>query len=195
MLPRVCMLIWLRDNYSKPTWGLARLRFTYPWFKTLHFAHLYFNSLPTSPSKVKKTHFYSKLEHNTYWSTWTHSLFLTNPRNAKIPVDSPFCIWYWHSIASVNLDEQQVVWGTEILVRNQSLFGFLLWACGCFIVFLSNQSMVNITCNGMRILVVFVDVYEKCDHLFFGFVFFYGHFVCCGHCVLQWTQVSIGFKF
>ena len=29
----------------------------------------------------------------------------------------------------------------------------------------------------MRILVVFVDVYEKCDHIFFGFVFVYGHFV------------------
>ena len=29
-----------RFNYSKPTWGLARFHFTYPWFKTLHFAHL-----------------------------------------------------------------------------------------------------------------------------------------------------------
>ena len=28
------------DNYSKPTWGLARFHFTYMWFKTLHFAHL-----------------------------------------------------------------------------------------------------------------------------------------------------------
>ena len=45
--------------------------------------------------------------------------------------------------------------------------------------------MVNVTCNGMRILVVFVDIYEKCDHLFFGFVFVCGHFVCCGHCVSQ----------
>ena len=55
--------------------------------------------------------------------------------------------------------------------------------------------MVNVTCNGMRILVVFVNVYEKCDHLFFGFVFVYGHFVYHGHCVSQWTQVSIRFKF
>ena len=31
--------------------------------------------------------------------------------------------------------------------------------------------MVNVTCNGMRIMVVFIDVYEKCDHLFFEFVF------------------------
>ena len=69
-----------------------------------------------------------------------------------------------------------------------------------FFFFLSNQSMVNVTCNGMRILVVFIDIYEKYDHLFFGFVFVYGHFVCghfvcCGHCVSQWTQVSIGLKF
>ena len=45
--------------------------------------------------------------------------------------------------------------------------------------------MVNVICNGMRILVVFVDVYEKCDHLLFGFVFVYRHFVCRGHCVSQ----------
>ena len=55
--------------------------------------------------------------------------------------------------------------------------------------------MVNVTCNGMRILVMFVDVYQKCDHLLFGFVLVYGHFVCRGHCVSQWTQVSVGFKF
>ena len=55
--------------------------------------------------------------------------------------------------------------------------------------------MVNVTCNGMRILVVFVNDYEKCDHLFFGFVFVYGHFVYRGHCVSQWTQVCFGFKF
>ena len=34
------------DNYSKPTWGKARFRFAYPWFKTYHFAHLNFNPLP-----------------------------------------------------------------------------------------------------------------------------------------------------
>ena len=33
-------LLKFRDNYNKPTWGLARFHFTYPWFKTLHFAHL-----------------------------------------------------------------------------------------------------------------------------------------------------------
>ena len=38
--------IYIWDNYSKPTWGLARFHFTYPWFKTLHFAHLNFNPLP-----------------------------------------------------------------------------------------------------------------------------------------------------
>ena len=92
----------------------------------------------------------------------------------------------------MNLDEQRVVLGTKILIRNQLLFGFLLWACGCFIYFLSNQSIVLMF---MKILVMYVDVYEKCDHLFFGFVFVYGHFVCRSHCVSQWTQVSTGFKF
>ena len=47
--------------------------------------------------------------------------------------------------------------------------------------------MVNVTCNRMRILVVFVAVYGKCNYMLFGFVFVYGHFVCCGHCVSQWT--------
>ena len=28
------------DNYSKPTCGMTRFYFAYPWFKTLHFAHL-----------------------------------------------------------------------------------------------------------------------------------------------------------
>ena len=32
------IILW--DNYSKPNWGLACFHFTYPWFKTLHFAHL-----------------------------------------------------------------------------------------------------------------------------------------------------------
>ena len=55
----------IRDNYSKPTYGMVRFHFTYPWFKTLHFVHLNFNLLPTSPSDVRKTPCYSKLEHNT----------------------------------------------------------------------------------------------------------------------------------
>ena len=29
-----------RDNYSKPTCGMICFHFAYPWFKTLHFAHL-----------------------------------------------------------------------------------------------------------------------------------------------------------
>ena len=32
--------IFKRDNYSKPTCGMARFHFAYPWFKTLHFTHL-----------------------------------------------------------------------------------------------------------------------------------------------------------
>ena len=39
----------------------------------------------------------------------------------------------------------------------------------------------------LRILVEFVDVYEKCNHLWFGFVVVYGHFVCHGHIVSLWT--------
>ena len=39
----------------------------------------------------------------------------------------------------------------------------------------------------LRILVEFVDVYEKCDHLWIGFVDVYGHFVCRGHCTSLWT--------
>ena len=98
--------------------------------------------LPTSPSDVRKTSFYAKLEHNTDQTTRIHSLFLTSSRNAK----NPFCIWYWHTVASVNLDEQWVVRGTKILVRNQSLFGFLLWVCGCFIVFwvINQWSMLHV---------------------------------------------------
>ena len=33
------------DNYSKPTCGLTCFHFAYPWFKTLHFAHLSLFSL------------------------------------------------------------------------------------------------------------------------------------------------------
>ena len=73
---------------------MVRLRFAYPWFKTYHFAHLYFNPLSTSPSDVRKTPFYSKLEHNTNQTTRTHSLFLTSPRNTKIPV-TELGFWYF----------------------------------------------------------------------------------------------------
>ena len=34
----IYLYVW--DNYRKPTWDLARFRFAYPWFKTLHFVHL-----------------------------------------------------------------------------------------------------------------------------------------------------------
>ena len=42
---KIDLKVFKRDKYSKPTWGLARFHFTYPWFKTLHFAHLNFNPL------------------------------------------------------------------------------------------------------------------------------------------------------
>ena len=47
-----------RDNYSKPTCGMTRFHFTYPWFKTLHFAHLNFNPLPTSVKTKGKNVFF-----------------------------------------------------------------------------------------------------------------------------------------
>ena len=137
LLPKIIVSFnYFRDNYSKPPeiWPVCALPTCGLKLYTLSSCtSTCYPPLPTSPSDVRKTPFYSKLEHNTDLSTRTHSLFLTSPRNAKIPVDSPFCIWYWHSVASVNLDKQRVVRGTKILVRNQSLFGFLLWACGCFI--------------------------------------------------------------
>ena len=37
-------LIW-RDNYNKLTCGMTHFHFAYPWFKTLHFAHLRLVSL------------------------------------------------------------------------------------------------------------------------------------------------------
>ena len=125
---------------------MTRFHFTYSWFKHLHFAHLNFNLLPTSPSDARKTHFYTKLEHNTDQKHEPTLLFLTSPRNMKIPINTTFSIWYCNSATSVNLDEQRVIRGTKILVRNQSLFGFLLWACGCFIVFwvISQWSMLYV---------------------------------------------------
>ena len=52
------------DNYSKPTWGKACLRFAYPWFKTLHFTHRNFNPLsiryPPHPQPLEKHIFKEK---------------------------------------------------------------------------------------------------------------------------------------
>ena len=102
--------------------------------------------LPTSPSDVRKTLFYSKSEHNTDQKHEPTLLFLTSPRNTKILVDTTFYIWYCNSVASMNLDEQWNVQGTKILVRNQLLFGFLLWACDCLIVFwvINQSSMLHV---------------------------------------------------
>ena len=47
-----------KDNYSKPICGMAHFHFAYPWFKTLHFAHLNFNPLPTSIKIKGKNVFY-----------------------------------------------------------------------------------------------------------------------------------------
>ena len=47
-------VFFYRDNYSKPTCDMTRFHFAYPWFKTLHFAHLNFNMLSIRyPSLLK----------------------------------------------------------------------------------------------------------------------------------------------
>ena len=51
-------IIKKKDNYNKPICGMARFHFAYPWFKTLHFAHLNFNPLPTSIKIKGKNVFY-----------------------------------------------------------------------------------------------------------------------------------------
>ena len=98
-ISRVKRLVNLRDNYNKPLWALARLYFAYLWFKTYHFAPLYFNPLPPrcppDPQTLEKHHFYSKLEHNTDQITKIHSLFLTSPRNAKILVTELGFWFFW----------------------------------------------------------------------------------------------------
>ena len=80
---------------------MVRLHFAYPWFKTYHFAPLYFNPLPPPPPvahmtlRVSLTPFYSKLEHNTDRTTKIHSLFFTSPRNAKIIVIELVFWFFW----------------------------------------------------------------------------------------------------
>ena len=92
-------LLNLRDNYSKPPWGLAPLHFVYPWFKTYHFAPPVLQSdtppLPTWPLDVSLTPFYSKLEHITDQTTKIHSLFFTSPRNTKIIVTELGFWFFW----------------------------------------------------------------------------------------------------
>ena len=95
----LAQIILLWDNYSKPTWGLTRFHFVYPWYKTYYFAPLYFNPLPpplpTWPSDVSLTPFYSKLEHNTDQTAKIHSLFFTSPRITKIVVIELVFWFFW----------------------------------------------------------------------------------------------------
>ena len=78
---------------------MARLHFAYPRFKTYHFApctSIYYPPwLPTWPSNVSLTPFYSKLEYNTDQTTKIHSLFFTSPRNAKIIVTKLEFWFFW----------------------------------------------------------------------------------------------------
>ena len=134
------------DNYSKPTWDLVRLHFVYPWFKTWHFVHLYFNLLPppprlrTSPLDVRKTHFYSKLEHNMDQITRTHSLFLMSPWNAKIPYTELgfwffwlcFCVrvrfWLWVVLRQWKFEDKSAPGTTFLLYGSELGFHVLMVA-------------------------------------------------------------------
>ena len=51
--------------------------------------------LPTWPSDVSLTPFYSKLKHKTDQTTKIHSLFFTSPRNAKILVTELGFWFFW----------------------------------------------------------------------------------------------------
>ena len=59
---------FLKDNYNKSIWNLVCLHFTYPWFKTYHFAHLRCLSLgichPPLHLPLKKHIFRKKNKHN-----------------------------------------------------------------------------------------------------------------------------------
>ena len=80
MLTIYLVVYWFikRDNYSKPTWGLARLRFAYPWFKTLHFVHLRLPLLGLCyPPLLKRTL-------NMYFCAIFMSLSSLNVKHTKI---------------------------------------------------------------------------------------------------------------
>ena len=74
---------------------MVRFHFAYLYFNYLHFAHLNFNLLPTLPSDVRKTHFYSKLEHNTDQKHKPTLFFLTIPKNTKIPYIELGILFFW----------------------------------------------------------------------------------------------------
>ena len=81
------------------------------------------------------------------------------------------------------------------MVRNQFALWVFTFACGCFIVFLviNQWSMLHVMdCEYWLCLLIFMKNVTTCS---FGFVFVYGHFVCRGHYVSQWTRVCFGFKF
>ena len=68
---------------------MAHFHFIYLWFKTLHFAQLNFNLLsiryPPHPQMLEKHHFIKNQKHNIDQKYKPLNLFLTSPRNMKIP--------------------------------------------------------------------------------------------------------------
>ena len=77
--------------------------------------------------------------------------------------------------------------------------GFYFRLFTCFIVFLviNQWSMLHVMdCEYWLCLLMFMKNVTTCS---FGFVFVYGHFVCRGHCVSQWSHSGpkfvLGFNF
>ena len=97
-----------------------------------------------SHSQTLEKHYFIKNQNITQIKNTNHWIFSSQALETR---KTSFCIWYWNHATSINLDEQQVVRVTKILVRNQLLIRFLIWACGCFIVFwvIRQWSMLHVT--------------------------------------------------
>ena len=135
-----------RDNYRKLTWVWpvcvlpthGSKLITLPIYTSIYCPSPPPPRLPTSPSDVRKTPFYSKLEHNTDQTMKIHSLFLTSPKNAKILV-TELGFWFFWSCFRVRVRfwlwvvlrhwifEDRLSLGTTFLLRH---FYFMVLSWG-----------------------------------------------------------------
>ena len=77
------------DNYSKPTCSMSRFHFTYPWFKTLHFAHLNFNLLPIRYPPHLQTlekHIFIQNQNITQIKNMNHWIFYSRALETRKPL-------------------------------------------------------------------------------------------------------------
>ena len=70
-----------RDNYNKPTCGMARFHFAYLCFNHLHFAHLNFNPLP--------------IRYLTHHQTLEKHIFIQNQNITQIKNTNPLFFSLW----------------------------------------------------------------------------------------------------